>query len=471
MRNGSLHVVIGIKEECVVEALVKTLIQSGYESPIVVRKSLKLSILQYLEENRDVDVLIIQEGLEESHHVQISEYARFLDLIDNLKIIPILMEETRRDKKFLVELYHYHLLTAVFGQARLSEIVLLIQKGRTRIAARQYYGISDLEVEQEENVDYESSIRYIISNTGTLKERLDFIKKRVQVNDFKYIIKKLPKNILDEMLEIPEYSDMVKEGMLVHLKKGKDIEGLENSNREIEKETTISIPVLVDYRTAVKKVVIGFTGVQEHIGSTFCTIAFAHYLKERKYKVAVLEDSTQKHLSMNELKVNKDVIETTFGFTFQGVDYYPNFLLSNISDILLVEDYNFVLIDFGMFRETIVSEFNRCVIPIIITGSKPWELPYLEQVFQMVEKEEILASYHYLFSFVTMPEKKQITKNMGKLKYVYFADFLSNPFCGTGFPAMEEMIGSYLPTIVSTKKKGGSVFSKMKKRRMRNCLE
>ena len=145
--------------------------------------------------------------------------------------------------------------------------------------------------------------------------------------------------------------------------------------------------------------------------------------------------------------------------------------MSNISDVLLVEDYNFVLIDFGRFRETIVSEFNRCVIPIIITGSKPWELPYLEQVFQMVEKEEILASYHYLFSFVTMPEKKQITKNMGKLKYVYFADFLSNPFCGTGFPAMKEMIGSYLPTIVSTKKKGGSVFSKMKKRRMRNCLE
>ena len=72
MRDARLHVVIGVKDEGVVIELSNILNKSGYTNPLVVRRSLKLSVMQYIEENRDVDVLILQEGLESSNFFLLS---------------------------------------------------------------------------------------------------------------------------------------------------------------------------------------------------------------------------------------------------------------------------------------------------------------------------------------------------------------------------------------------------------------
>lgn len=477
MRDARLHVVIGVKDEGVVIELSNILNKSGYTNPLVVRRSLKLSVMQYIEENRDVDVLILQEGLESSNFFQIGEYAKFLDINNKLIIIPILTDETMQNKQFLLDLYNNNLLTATFGKVSLLEIVQLIKNGRTRIAARQYYGISSLVAESECNTDYDSCVQYIcFVENGSLAERLAYIKKRVTGNDFRIILKRLPMEILVEASKLSEYAELIEEVCpnlsdkgdysLRNRFRGKlnvgNIASAVQSENE-KKYTSFNSPVLIDYMTAVKKVVFGFAGAQEHIGATFNTITFAQYLAEKGYKVAVVEDSLQKNLSLKELGKNNDSVKTDYGFVYKKVAYYPNFQLQNLAGMLLVEDYNFVLIDFGIFREEILPEFNRCILPIIVAGSKIWEIPFLTRIFECVTDEKTLASYCYLFSFAIPSVTKSIVKNMGKLRNIFFAEYIIDPLSGAGYPAIEKMLGSYLPVEVFVQEKGASVFQKMKK--------
>ena len=485
MRGDRLHVMLGTKEDYVAP-LANALTQSGYENPVVVKRALKISVLQYLEENKDVDVLIVQEGLEEARPFQVSEYARFLDLIDRLVIIPILSDESMQNKQFLLELYNHHILTAVFGSATIMDIVQLIKNGRTRVSARQYYGLAGTAKDGAEEVDYESSVQYIVHGGGALKDRLDYIKKRVHAADLKIILKKLPQDIVKEAHETEGYASLMEECFPELASGGKQGNGgfrrphLKNwgqdgAGQEREDTGSFGAPfashVLVDYLTAIKKVVLGFVGVQEHIGATFNAIAFAHYLAGKNYRVSVIEDGSQKNLSMGTLEKDGGAVRTKFGFSCKGVDYYPKFALCDLPRILQVQDYNFVLIDFGIFREEMLPEFNRCTVPVLVTGSKTWEMPSLDHVFECFvldrEKglmdEEMLAGYYYLFTAAAPAAQRSIRDNMCHMKNVYFADFLLNPLSGKGFPAMEEMVGSYLPVAVPAQGKGESVFGKLKK--------
>ena len=490
MRDGRLHVVLGIKETQIVDEFKKALMQADYKEPIVICKTLKLSIQSYIENNRDVDVLILQEGLEASRLYQVSEYAKYLDMIDNLKIIPILTDESSRNKQLLLELYNHHLMTAVFGSGTISDIVQLIRNGRTRVAARQYYNLSIADVGGEEDIDYDSLVEFILHGDGSLKDRLDYIRVRLQPNEFKVLLKRLPLDCVKMIAEIPEYALLIQEcfpdgfdAVSSHESsgdgntKGKRLLGetlgetlsgvdglLSQSVNKIGDMVVSSSPVLVDYLSAIKKVVFGFAGTQEHIGATFNAIAFAQYLSSKDYKVAVIEDGSQKNLSLHALEKNGGAVKTSFGFTYKGVDYYPEFPLAELPRKLLVADYNFVLIDFGMFRKEILPEFSRCVLPIIVAGSRIWEYPYVEQqVFSMMDDPEALASCCYLFLFAGPAARRSITKNMAPLKKVFFADYLENPLAGTGYLAMEKMIGSYLPADVSVKEKGETVFTKVRK--------
>ena len=483
MRDGRLHVVLGIKETHIVDELKKALIQAEYKDPIVVCKTLKLSIQSYLEDNRDVDVLILQEGLEGSRLFQVAEYAKYLDMIDSLKIIPILTEESSRNKQLLLELYNHHLMTAVFSSITISEIVQLIKNGRSRVAARQFYGLSAADVGGDEDIDYASMVEFILHGEGPLKDKLDYIRVRIQANEFKVLLKRLPMDYVSIIADIPEYTLLIQECFPDGFEKGSthELNGAKSNKQTAEaakamdeifghgtsmqgERVKLSSPVIVDYLSAIKKVVFGFAGTQEHIGATFNTIAFAQYLGAQNYKVAVIEDGTQKNLSMRFLEKNSGAVKTSFGFTYKGVDYYPEFSLDELPRKLLVADYNFVLIDFGIFRKEILPEFSRCVLPIIVAGSRTWEFPYVEQqVFSMMDDQEALASYSYLFLFAGPAARRSIAKNMEPLKKVYFADYLENPLSGNGYLAMEKLVGSYLPSVVPTKEKGETVFSKMKR--------
>ena len=478
MRDKQLHVVLGVlgDQKNLSEKLSEALEGAGYINPLIVFKSLRLSVIQYVDENRDVDVLILQEGLESSSFFQVADYAKMLDWNNNLTIIPILTENTIRNKQVLLELYRNNLLTAVFGVVTSQELVRLILHGRTRVEARTYYGITELTDAQDSAADYDSCIQFIISgDNGTLDKRLGYIKKRVSTVDFKIILKRLPKELIEEAMELAEFSHIIKEVFPELLndnlsrknKLQQKISSAGNNASSIVMNrgaSTLGSPVLVDYMTAVKKVVFGFCGAQQHIGSTFNAIAFAHYLAKNKYKVAVIEDGSQMNPSFNCLKTNAGVISSSETyFRCKNVDYYPEFSLEELSDLLLATDYNFVVIDFGLFRPEILSEFNRCILPVIVSGSKLWEMPFLEQVFEKIDDESTMASYCYLFSFASPAARRSITNNMGKIRNVFFADYLANPLSGEGFPAMEKMVGSYLPIAFTAKEKGESVLDKFKR--------
>lgn len=480
MRDNRLHVVLGTlgEERTLLKSLNDAFEAAGYINPLIVFRTLKLSVIQYVEENRDVDVIILQEGLESSNFFQVTDYAKMLDLNNKLILIPILSEATMRNKQTLLELYRNNLLTAVFSEAKIPDIVRLVSHGRTRVEARDYYGISDqLSSESGDVADYDSCVQFILStDNGTLESRLKYIRRRVSANDFRIVLNRLPMNIIIEASKLDEFSLIIKEVFpelsnpvqpQQHrlLQKLNDAVALNPALSHGEKSSGgFTAPVLVDYLTAVKKVVFGFAGAQEHIGATFNAIALAHYLAKNNYKVAVVEDASQKHLSfsaLNDRAAKSDSPEAFF--QLKKVHYYPQFPLQNLSNLLLVTDYNFVIIDFGLFRPEIVPEFNRCILPVIVSGSKMWEMPFLEQIIEQEIDENTIANYSYLFSAAGPAAKRTIINNMGKLNNIFFADHLTNPLSGEGYPAMEKMVGSYLPIAVSTKEKGDSVFDKVKR--------
>lgn len=454
-----IHILLGTLNTSIEALLKDALSKVGYDEIKITTKKLKIAVTEYLEKNRDVDVLILAEALETAHPYQISEYAKYLDLIDNLLIIPILTEHTRNNKAAMKELYNNNILTAVYGEVTINEVVNLILNKRNRLSARELYGINGT-IKGTDDADYESCVNYISSSNDKkdLSEKCRFIREKMSETDFKTILKLLPQNVLNAVIELHEYDNII---MMCGLLPDSNKKSTKEKELQPEMKEKSIYSAAFNYKSAVKKVIVGVCGVQNHIGATFESITFAHYLSQKKYKVALVEDIRQQQHSF------KDIVNDENGYRIGSVDYFPEFNLNDIAEVLC-GGYNFVIIDFGVFRSDILTDFNRCTIPVIVSGAKKWELKKLDTVFETVN-ENMLISYYYIFNNVEEKEKKEICKNMSPLNKIFFADNVINPFAGLGYPDMEYMLEGYLPEDVKTERKmvknekGEALFNKFKR--------
>ncbi len=175
----------------------------------------------------------------------------------------------------------------------------------------------------------------------------------------------------------------------------------------------------------VQKAMIGFMGTQERIGTTHNAILSAYFLKKQGYKVAVVESDFVINKCYEKIQeYTNDVIIHSDFFEINGVDFYKDYNISELHK-LLIKNYNFVIIDFGLFESKKLIEFNRCIISIIVSGSKAWEMENIFQIFDYATEEE-LKNYTYLFSFTDQDAAKSVIENMEELDKVYFTDYLPN---------------------------------------------
>jgi len=211
-------------------------------------------------------------------------------------------------------------------------------------------------------------------------------------------------------------------------------------SRQVIEKTIVKKEIM----PTVNKALIGFAGTTERIGVTNNAIVSANYLRDQGYHVALVENSLnmRKCFSFIQHFFDELEFESDEFFTLNKVDYYKDFPMDELPKIIL-KNYNFIIIDFGDYSKEILSEFRRCVVQVILSGSKGWEYGKLNKVFESTQEDE-LKEYNYLFNFTHLRDKDDIRENMGELKKVYFSGYSPDPFNPDYYPDLDKIFKEYL---------------------------
>ena len=96
-------------------------------------------------------------------------------------------------------------------------------------------------------------------------------------------------------------------------------------------------------------------------------------------------------------------------FSLKGVDYYPECDRERLTAVA-GRLYDYIIMDFGNYADADQILFNKCDVRIIISGSKPWELANLEEVFRSQEEEVLKA----------MPQLRRAVGDRAVLRALHF---------------------------------------------------
>ena len=192
-------------------------------------------------------------------------------------------------------------------------------------------------------------------------------------------------------------------------------------NKEVTKTVTITKEKIIG------SVVIGITGTMNRIGTTHTAISIANFLKQKNFKICILEyhDSNNFNLIKNSYE---DVKITNSYFTLNNIDFYPYTTSLNILDVIQC-NYNYIILDLGVYSNCDIQEFKRSDVKIIISGAKDWEISYLEPI---IKENDNLNNNLYYFNFADNDRFDFIKSNMhdsniGQLK-CFQAVYNPNPF-------------------------------------------
>ena len=204
-----------------------------------------------------------------------------------------------------------------------------------------------------------------------------------------------------------------------------------------------------EIRQNYNKAQIGFVGTQSRIGTTHQCIVFGLYLAKKGYRVALVEHSENTNKSFVSIQEGYEGVESVSGyFRLNGMDFYPNYDIHEIAAVHN-KNYNFVLIDFGVYHPDYLSEMRRCVKQLVVAGSKPWEQDKMTTIFTTVSKDE-LQNFLFLFNFTAKENEKGVRKGMDGLQ-VYFAGYVPEPLQGDSYSDMEKIMQDFGFSVVTKK--------------------
>lgn len=201
----------------------------------------------------------------------------------------------------------------------------------------------------------------------------------------------------------------------------------------------------------VQKILVGIAGAAPRMGSTHNSIVAANYLRKNNQMTAILEmNGTRAFEKICEAQRAK-MFEEGY-FSLRGVDYYPECGRERVTAIS-GKLYNFIILDFGDYRQADKILFNQCGVRMIFAGTKPWEMDALETVFQEQE-EDVLKAYHFCFLGTTSGRiQKEIMEHMKPLENVWFPRQTEDPFGSDLFPEAEQIFKEYLKSSIKPKEK------------------
>lgn len=231
----------------------------------------------------------------------------------------------------------------------------------------------------------------------------------------------------------------------------------------IEKTKTVTI----EKDKIVGTIVIAIAGTIHRIGTTHIVLSLAQFLKDHNVAVVELHKST----NFNAIKnAYDDVVEKKEMFSLDGIDYFPYSQSLNVLDILQ-EDYNYIILDMGTYKDCDMEEFKRANERIIVSGVKDWEITELELILR---NDDRINKNKYLFNFASKTAFEFIKSNMDNLPCFLTPmnpdAFQKNRGCSDLFNAMlkdvlpkvkEKTRGSFLKSLLNhfpLRGKGGEDF-------------
>lgn len=227
--------------------------------------------------------------------------------------------------------------------------------------------------------------------------------------------------------------------------------------KELEKNTEIITPTLPQstYTT------VAVAGCIDRIGTTTQCIQMVKYLNANGRKACYIEMNTNGYLAQLKTYYDDGVqIDEGIGkIMYQNVDLF--YRQDKISEILKL-GYDFYVYDFGVYEpeKFALIPFLEKNLKFIVCGSKPNELPAMQQALQTFYNSDV----QYIFSFAPEDEQSDLLQLMeDKSAVTYFAPYSPDCFFYSSSSSIWEKIFGHFPAQTNTpQKKKFSLFKKQK---------
>lgn len=211
----------------------------------------------------------------------------------------------------------------------------------------------------------------------------------------------------------------------------------------------------------VDKHMIGIAGSEGNIGVTHNAIILANFFRKNGFMVAIAEMNRSGAFEAIRDSFDENMFTDGY-FTMNGIDFYPS-VDDERMEVIQSHSYNVIILDIGQYQENTKGMFERCEDRIIISGSRPWEMDAMNDVFSLASRD-VLQKYIFAFNFTPEKDYEGIKSGMQELKNVYFLSTINDPFSSSDFSGAEEIFSYILPEEPVEEKKGIFDFLKKKKK-------
>lgn len=237
------------------------------------------------------------------------------------------------------------------------------------------------------------------------------------------------------------------------------IEKIKDSIPKPQKPTVIERTITIKEDRIIGTVVIAVVGSISRVGTTNLCIALSQYLRAQGFDVALYEG--HESTSFGHVRnAYEDTVANGSSFFLSGVDFYPYNQENSVLD-LLEGNYNYLILDLGVYGKCNIDEFRRADVSIIVNGVTDWEIPELEEILKSLEWSKKIK---YYFTLSDDERFEFIKSNMDHLA-CYKAPFNPNPFKNTAESQelFQELLKEVLPgKIIEKKTKGNGVLQQVK---------
>lgn len=477
MKLKLIYGIQGLKDD-VRKLIEDAMVSLGGEIQSSIARGNKAAVLHSVDNARNEKdgtiVLIISHKLDRDDPFNISDLISCQEAIPSINVI-LVVDREERGSNLLKEMCANGFYHAVFDKDSDEDMIArLAVRGRNVTEARQYYGLNN-DTASRGRMSIEKALEYVLGAKDegeTYAERLAWIKEKVN-NEiaFREIINRLPDDAKESLSKDARFETYIADYLKAKADEAAERERQDSKEKELlkreqelERQEELARIGKTDAKIAItralRRMVIGVSGTEHRVGCTHHAIHLAHYLCNQGYRVAVAE-----YEGMDK-KVLDEILQCVCGgeTTYRGVDYYPDFSLSNLPS-LNTKNYHFVIIDFGVYKKEIREEFGRCVQQILVCGSKPWELRRIKNVFSILglkdeplnddgseleeqiefdKLDDQLSYYDYLLPPVEKKDEEVVRKAIGPFDNVHFADYVTNPFLGEKSAALSAIMKDYM---------------------------
>lgn len=164
---------------------------------------------------------------------------------------------------------------------------------------------------------------------------------------------------------------------------------------------------------------IAVAGAGERIGTTTQALQMLLFLRAHNRKAALIEMHKNPCLSSYAQVYSDAVLEKDSCIINGSRLYFSKKALPTIQ-----KEFDFLVLDYGVYRNCAVQELADSDAAIIVCGIKPWEAEEINYTFR--ENNE---KYHYLFSFVPKNDEENVTAQMEEFSQrTFFAPYSPDMF-------------------------------------------